>query len=91
MYVAIMFIVQCCCVELLAMSMLPSISDLANAAKRHKSELSALRSTYEAAKGYDINYIGLLAKEKLSLQQKERLLLSTSGVSSINKVRLYAG
>ena len=66
------------------MSVLPSVSDLANAAKRRKSELSALRSTYEAARGCDI---GLLAEEKLSPQQKEWLLLSKFGVSSVNKVR----
>ena len=65
------------------MSMLPSVTDLANAAKRHKGELSALRSTYESARGYDI---GILAEEKLSPQQKEWLLLSKFGVPSVTKV-----
>lgn len=65
------------------MSVLPSISDLANAAKRQKGELSVLRSAYESVTGYDI---GILAEEKFSPQQKEWLLLSKFGVSSVNKV-----
>ena len=63
--------------------MLPSISDLATAAKRQKGELSALTSAYELATGYNI---GILAEKKLSLEQKEWLLFSKFGISSVNKV-----